>query len=122
MVVGLTVVAFGTSAPELFVSLAGAMSTAELGKSLAAMIRQDKVHIISCTGANLAEDLMNLVAHKLGPAIAGGNSVILKPATVTPLSGLKLCEAFMEIICATKSTQPINTTIRAIILVNIVAL
>jgi deoxyhypusine synthase len=44
-------------------TLAGAMSTAELGKSLAEMIRQDKVHIISCTGANLEEDLMNLVAH-----------------------------------------------------------
>ena len=36
------------------------------------------------------------MAHKLGPAIAGGNAVILKPATVTPLSALKLCEAFME--------------------------
>ena len=41
-------------------------------------------------------DPLNLVAHKLGPAIAGGNAVILKPATVTPLSGLKLTEAFME--------------------------
>ena len=41
-------------------------------------------------------DPLNLVAHKLGPAIAGGNSVILKPATVTPLSALKLTEAFME--------------------------
>jgi deoxyhypusine synthase len=39
------------------------MSTAELGRSLAEMIRQEKVHIISCTGANLEEDLMNLVAH-----------------------------------------------------------
>ncbi|MEM9983892.1 MAG: deoxyhypusine synthase family protein [Bacteroidota bacterium] len=48
---------------KMMVTLAGAMSTAELGKSLAAMIRQDKVHIISCTGANLEEDLMNLVAH-----------------------------------------------------------
>ena len=48
----------------MMVTLAGAMSTAELGKSLAEMIRQDKVHIISCTGANLEEDLMNLVAHK----------------------------------------------------------
>ena len=47
----------------MMVTLAGAMSTAELGKSLAEMIRQDKVHIISCTGANLEEDLMNLVAH-----------------------------------------------------------
>lgn len=48
---------------KMMVTLAGAMSTAELGKSLAEMIRNDKVHIISCTGANLEEDIMNLVAH-----------------------------------------------------------
>jgi deoxyhypusine synthase len=48
---------------KMLVTLAGAMSTAELGKSLAEMIRQDKVHAISCTGANLEEDVMNLVAH-----------------------------------------------------------
>jgi deoxyhypusine synthase len=48
---------------KMLVSLDGAMSTAELGKSFAEMIRQDKVQIISCTGANLEEDLMNLVAH-----------------------------------------------------------
>ena len=49
---------------KMMITLAGAMSTAELGKSLAEMIRQDKVQIISCTGANLEEDIMNLVAHK----------------------------------------------------------
>jgi deoxyhypusine synthase len=48
---------------KMMVTLAGAMSTAELGVSLAEMIRQEKVHIISTTGANLEEDLMNLVAH-----------------------------------------------------------
>ncbi len=48
---------------KMMVTLAGAMSTAELGVSLAEMIRQDRVQIISCTGANLEEDLMNLVAH-----------------------------------------------------------
>lgn len=48
---------------KMLISLAGAMSTAELGISLAEMIRQDKVHMISCTGANLEEDVMNLVAH-----------------------------------------------------------
>ena len=48
---------------KMLVSLAGAMSTAELGRIFAEMIRRDKVHIISCTGANLEEDLMNLVAH-----------------------------------------------------------
>lgn len=48
---------------KMLVSLAGAMSTAEIGKIFAEVIRQDMVHIISCTGANLEEDIMNLVAH-----------------------------------------------------------
>jgi deoxyhypusine synthase len=47
----------------MLVTLAGAMSTAELGKSLAEMIRQGKVDAICCTGANLEEDVFNLVAH-----------------------------------------------------------
>ncbi len=48
---------------HFFMTLAGAMSTAELGISLAEMIRQGKVHAITCTGANLEEDIFNLVAH-----------------------------------------------------------
>lgn len=48
---------------KMMITLAGAMSTAELGLSLAEMIRQDKVHLITCTGANLEEDIFNLVAH-----------------------------------------------------------
>ena len=48
---------------KMLVSLAGAISTGELGLSLAEMIRRDKVWIISCTGANLEEDIVNLVAH-----------------------------------------------------------
>jgi deoxyhypusine synthase len=48
---------------KMFMTVAGAMSTAELGISLAEMIRQDKVHAICCTGANLEEDIFNLVAH-----------------------------------------------------------
>jgi deoxyhypusine synthase len=48
---------------KMFVTIGGAMSTAELGLSLAEMIRQDKIHGISCTGANLEEDVFNLVAH-----------------------------------------------------------
>ncbi len=47
---------------KMMITLAGAMSTAELGISLAEMIRQNKVHAITCTGANLEEDLFNLVA------------------------------------------------------------
>ncbi|NEP26406.1 deoxyhypusine synthase family protein [Moorena sp. SIO3I6] len=51
------------SGNKMFLTMAGAMSTAELGISLAEMIRQDKVHAICCTGANLEEDIFNLVAH-----------------------------------------------------------
>jgi deoxyhypusine synthase len=48
---------------KMLISLAGAMSTAELGISLSRMIRAGYVHAISCTGANLEEDLFNLIAH-----------------------------------------------------------
>jgi deoxyhypusine synthase len=48
---------------RMFLALAGAMSTGELGISLAEMIRQGKVHGICCTGANLEEDVLNLIAH-----------------------------------------------------------
>ena len=48
---------------KMLVTLAGAMSTAELGLSLAEMIRRNNVHAVCCTGANLEEDLFNLVAH-----------------------------------------------------------
>jgi deoxyhypusine synthase len=49
---------------KMFLTLAGAMSTAELGLSLAELIRRDLVHGICCTGANLEEDVFNLVAHE----------------------------------------------------------
>src|SRR5690606_18936707 len=48
---------------KMMITLAGAMSTAELGISLAEMIRKEKVQIITCTGDNLEEDVFNLVAH-----------------------------------------------------------
>jgi len=48
---------------KMFLALAGAMSTAELGITLAEMIREGKIHGVSCTGANLEEDIFNLVAH-----------------------------------------------------------
>jgi len=48
---------------QMLVAMGGAMSTAELGISLAEMIRAGKVHAICCTGANLEEDVFNLVAH-----------------------------------------------------------
>ena len=48
---------------KMMITLAGAMSTAELGLSLADMIRGGAVHAITCTGANLEEDIFNLIAH-----------------------------------------------------------
>lgn len=55
--------AFLSKGGQMMITLGGAMSTAELGLSLAEMIRQDKIHLIVCTGANLEEDIFNLVAH-----------------------------------------------------------
>jgi len=48
---------------KMLLTLGGAMSTAELGISVAELIRQEKVHALSVTGANLEEDVFNLVAH-----------------------------------------------------------
>jgi len=56
---------------KMLVTVAGAMSTAELGISLAEMIRQGKVHAIVCTGANLEEDIFNLVAHDYYERVPG---------------------------------------------------
>jgi len=49
---------------QMFLAMAGAMSTAEIGISLAEMIRRDKIHGICCTAANLEEDIFNLFAHE----------------------------------------------------------
>ena len=63
---------------SMLVTLAGAMSTAELGLSLAEMIRQGKVAAISCTGANLEEDVFNLVAHDHYVRVPGYRSLTAK--------------------------------------------
>ena len=55
---------------KMLLAMAGAASTGELGVILARMIREGKVHAISCTGANLEEDVFNLVA-KPRPASRG---------------------------------------------------
>ena len=51
------------SGGEMFVAMAGALSTGEIGISLAEMIRRGKVHAVACTAANLEEDIFNLFAH-----------------------------------------------------------
>src|SRR3990167_1488983 len=48
---------------KMLLAMAGAMSSAQLGVTLAPMIKKDKIHIISCTGANLEESVFRLVAH-----------------------------------------------------------
>src|SRR5476651_111616 len=60
---------------KMMITLGGAMSTAELGLSLAEMIRQDKVQLITCTGANLEEDVFNLVAHDYYERVPGYRSL-----------------------------------------------
>lgn len=48
---------------KMFLTMGGAMSTAEMGIVIAELIRRDKVHAMCVTGANLEEDVFNLVAH-----------------------------------------------------------
>lgn len=48
---------------KMFLAMAGALSTGEIGISLSEMIRTNKIHGISCTAANLEEDIFNLIAH-----------------------------------------------------------
>lgn len=73
---------------KMMVTLAGAMSTAELGLSLAEMIRQDKVHAITCTGANLEEDVFNLVAHNHYRRLPNYRELTAKEETALRKQGL----------------------------------
>jgi deoxyhypusine synthase len=90
---------------KMFITLGGAMSTAELGRSLAELIRQDKVHAICCTGANLEEDIFNLVAH---------NDYIRVPKwrDLTPEDEVKLLEKGMNRV--TDTCIPEGTAMRKI--------
>jgi len=77
---------------KMMITLAGAMSTAELGISLAEMIRQGKVDIISCTGANLEEDLMNLVAHNYkSTSMHFGKTPTTKASVTSPMNTCTKC-------------------------------
>src|SRR5512140_1294893 len=49
---------------KMLLTMAGAMSTAEMGLVIAELIRKEKIHAISTTAANLEEDVFNLVAHE----------------------------------------------------------
>jgi glyceraldehyde-3-phosphate dehydrogenase (NADP+) len=51
---------------------------------------------------------LNLVAHKLGPALAGGNAVVLKPASDTPLSALKLVQVLLDAGAPPESLQALT--------------
>ena len=67
-------------------------SSAELGK-LGVMLRVPYGVVGAISPFNFP---LNLVAHKLGPALAAGNSVVLKPAGPTPVSSIKLAEILIE--------------------------
>ena len=64
-----------TDGGKMLLAMAGAMSTGELGVSLARMIRERKIHAISCTGANLEEDVFNLLAHEEYEAVPDWRSL-----------------------------------------------
>jgi deoxyhypusine synthase len=88
---------------RMFLALAGAMSTAELGISLAEMIRQGKIHGICCTGANLEEDIFNLIAHKSYERIQAYRDL-------TPAGELELYEHDLSRV--TDTCIPYNEAIR----------
>jgi acyl-CoA reductase-like NAD-dependent aldehyde dehydrogenase len=70
------------------------MEAAPVGKGRMAMTVREPLGIIGAiTPFNFP---LNLAMHKIGPALAGGNAVIHKPATATPLSALRLARAFEE--------------------------
>ena len=89
----------------MLLTIAGAMSTAELGISLAEMIRQKKVHAICCTGANLEEDLFNLIAH-------GSYKRIPNYRDLTPIDEFGLFENSMNRV--TDTCIPENEAIRKV--------
>ena len=62
---------------KMLLAMAGALSTGEIGITLGEMIKKGKIHAISCTAANLEEDIFNLIAHKQYKRIPGYRS--LKP-------------------------------------------
>jgi deoxyhypusine synthase len=66
------------SGGKMFLTMAGAMSTAEIGISLAELIRQGCIDGISCTGANLEEDVFNLVAHNSYERVANFRNLDLE--------------------------------------------
>ena len=89
----------------MFLTVAGAMSTGELGISLAEMIRQKKVHAICCTGANLEEDLFNLIAHNSYKRIPNYRDL-------TPIDEFRLFENGMNRV--TDTCIPENEAIRTV--------
>lgn len=93
------------SGGQMMLALAGAMSTAELGISLAEMIRRDKVHAIACTGANLEEDIFNLVAHDLYVRVPGWRNLTPQQEKELEAKGLNR---------VTDTCIPVETAFRAI--------
>jgi deoxyhypusine synthase len=90
----------------MMLAMAGAMSTAELGLSLAEMIRQGKIHAISCTGANLEEDIFNLVAHDFYERVP--NYRDLSPADELALAERQLCRVTDTCIPETEAMRRIE--------------
>lgn len=97
---------------KMLLTLAGAMSTAELGISLAEMIREGKIHGISCTGANLEEDVFNLVAHEHYVRLPHYRD--LTPQDEHKLLQKKLCRITDTCIPEEKAMKVVERTIRQV--------
>lgn len=94
---------------QFMVTIAGAMSTAELGQSFAEMIRKNKIHAISCTGANLEEDLFNILANENHEIIS--NYKILRPEDDQAFRDKRLCrvtDTLLSYDIFSKSTQALR--------------
>ena len=94
---------------KMLISLAGAMSTAEIGISLAPLIRSGKVHAISCTAANLEEDLYNLIAHD-------GYTVVPHYRELSPVDELQLRDAGFNRVTDTCIPEEVIRRVEAILL------
>ena len=75
---------------RLMITLAGAMSTAEIGRSLGPAIREQRVHAICCTGANLEEDLFSLIGRPDYEAVHGWREMSANDDAVLRDRGMNL--------------------------------
>jgi deoxyhypusine synthase len=96
----------------MLVTLAGALSTAEIGVSLAEMIRRGAVHAVACTGANLEEDLFGFVGR--GAYVPVPNYRTLTPAEELQLAQRGLCRITDVCVPVQSAITPVDTAMASL--------